>query len=336
MPFLTRAEKEKRVIELLELHKSTREIADEVHISFGDIGSIRRRHYGETEAQTKNKGEITLSTDTQVFKMFEEPKTPVQVAIELNLKSNEVGRLYKEWWQLKGLHQLNQLYEQIGDDIFQFHSTYKYIKDRGYTPHQLIDVANHLGQLPLLRSEREQLKQEIQNLVDQRDQLNESIEVAKQDVSAINVGIRVNSQELERLNNQKQQIQSIIAGMQASAGYKQIQRIAEASARDILTDNMVVLGAALRAMLQSLSEEPSHQLQTIIYGSLSYPLYEPGNGKMPQNYLQLRQAILLQAAEEMYKDLVAKVVNTTMSSALYTKSGSGYPLNWSDNRYRQQ
>jgi hypothetical protein len=325
MPFLTRAEKEKRVIELLELHKSTREIADEVHMSFGDIGSIRRRHYGETEAQTKNKGEITLSTDTQVFKMFEEPKTPVQVAIELNLKSNEVGRLYKEWWQLKGLHQLNQLYEQIGDDIFQFHSTYKYIKDRGYTPHQLIDVANHLGQLPLLRSEREQLKQEIQNLVDQKAQLIEDTTMAQQDLNAIKIGVRVNRQELERLNNLKQQIQSIIAGIQASAGYQQIQRIAEASARDILTDNMVVLGAALRALLQSLSEEPSHQLQTIIYGSLRYPLYEPRNGSQPQNYIQLRQAVILRSAEEMYEDLLAKVDKNTMSSALNTPTGSGYP-----------
>ena len=69
MPFLNRAEKEKRVKELLEQGKSTREIADEVQISFRDIGSIRRKLSGETEAQAKAKGEESI--DTQIFKLSE-------------------------------------------------------------------------------------------------------------------------------------------------------------------------------------------------------------------------------------------------------------------------
>jgi hypothetical protein len=97
MVFLNRIEKERRVKVHLELGKSTREIADEVHMSFRDIGSIRRRLFGETEAQTKNKEEITLSTDTKVFKMFEQGKTPIEVSIELDLKSDSVARLYREW-----------------------------------------------------------------------------------------------------------------------------------------------------------------------------------------------------------------------------------------------
>jgi DNA-binding NarL/FixJ family response regulator len=68
--FLTRADKERRVKELLEQGKSTREIADEVHMSFRDIGFIRRKFLEETDAQTKNVGEITLSTDTQAFKLI--------------------------------------------------------------------------------------------------------------------------------------------------------------------------------------------------------------------------------------------------------------------------
>ena len=67
MVLLTPAEKERRVKELLEQGKSTREIAEEVHMSFGDIGSIRRTLFGETEAQPKSPGELSLSTDTKVF-----------------------------------------------------------------------------------------------------------------------------------------------------------------------------------------------------------------------------------------------------------------------------
>jgi DNA-binding NarL/FixJ family response regulator len=40
---LSRTEKEQRVIELYQQGKTTREIAQEVHMSFGNIGSIIRK-----------------------------------------------------------------------------------------------------------------------------------------------------------------------------------------------------------------------------------------------------------------------------------------------------
>ena len=187
-----------------------------------------------------------------------------------------------------------------------------------------------------LMQENQNLEKQKQNKTIEQEQINKNIAIAQQNLDSMNAGIQANTEVLERLNRQQLQVQTVIASLNTSVGYQQLQRIAESTATGILSKNQVVLLAALRALFQALKEEPRNQLQLLNYGSLSYPLYEPGNGKMPQNYLQLRQAILLQAAEEMYKDLVAKVVNTTMSSALYTNSGSGYPLNWSDNRYRQQ
>jgi len=184
--------------------------------------------------------------------------------------------------------------------------------------------------------ENQNLEKQKENKTIELEQINENTAIAQQNLDSMNAGIQANTGELERLNRLQLQVQTVIASLNTSVGYQQIQRSAESSARSILTQNNMILGAALRALFQALKDEPKNELQMLIYGSLTYPMYEPRNGNMPQNYLQLRQAILLQAAEEMYKDLVAKVVNTTMSSALYTKSGSGYPLNWSDNRYRQQ
>jgi hypothetical protein len=271
--------------------------------------------------------------DTKVFKLFEEGETPVQVAITLNHPSTEVTRLHREYWKLIGLQELDRLYEEAGDDIFQFHRTYELIKKEGYTPQQLIDAADHLDELPLLRSEREQLTQEIQNLVDQKDQLNESMGFARMDLNSINLGIDVHKKELERLNYEKRQYESLIASMNSSTGCQRIRSIAEGAARDILTDNMVVLGAALHALLQALSEEPRNELQLVIYGSLRYPLYQPSNGSPPQNYIQLRQEVLLKSAEEMYQDLLAKAVNNTMSSI--TDDQPSFSPPWRGNQFRQ-
>ena len=175
-----------------------------------------------------------------------------------------------------------------------------------------------------LMQENQNLEKQKQNKTIEQEQINKNIAIAQQNLDSMNAGIQANAEELERLSRQQLQVQTVIAGMNTSAGYQQMMRIAEAASRRILTQNQVVLAAALQALFQALKEEPRNQLQSLIYGSLSYPFYEPGNGRMPQNYLQLRQAILVQAAEDMYKDLLAKAVNTTMSSAIYSQSGSGY------------
>jgi hypothetical protein len=106
---LTRAEKERRVIELYELEWTYREIAKEVHMSLGDISSVIRRHTGEVKVKAESGQQHAETVDTQAFKLFEEGRTPVQVAISLDIQSDEVSRLYKAWQQLKGLHQLNVL-----------------------------------------------------------------------------------------------------------------------------------------------------------------------------------------------------------------------------------
>ena len=103
---LTRAEKEKRVIELYEHGKTYREIAKEVHISLGYISSIIRGHTGELRVETE-KGEKQKqqeqTIDTKVFKLLDEGKTPIQVAITLNLSSAEVTRLHTEYLKLIGI-----------------------------------------------------------------------------------------------------------------------------------------------------------------------------------------------------------------------------------------
>jgi hypothetical protein len=157
---------------------------------------------------------------------------------------------------------------------------------------------------------------DVEGLENKSTEIYNSIVTAKQDLNSINLGIEVNREELERLNRQKLQVQTALVNMNTSLGYQQVLRTAEAAAGNILKQNQAVLGAALRAVFQALKEEPRNELQILIYGSLTYPMYEPRNGNMPRNYLQLRQAVILQAAEEIYNDLLAKVVGNTMSSTL--------------------
>ena len=70
---LKRKQKEGLVIKLAEEGRNTREIAQAVHISLKDIGTIIRRHLGEEENETEYSGKA-LSVNSKAFKLFKDNK----------------------------------------------------------------------------------------------------------------------------------------------------------------------------------------------------------------------------------------------------------------------
>jgi hypothetical protein len=73
---LGRTEREQRVIDLYQQSKTIREIAQEVHMSFADIGAIIRkvtRSQGDDDGKSKEQDKasiVSLSKDSQAFKLF--------------------------------------------------------------------------------------------------------------------------------------------------------------------------------------------------------------------------------------------------------------------------
>jgi DNA-binding transcriptional regulator LsrR (DeoR family) len=110
---LTREEKEGLVTDLYNQGKNTRQIAQQVGISFRDIGAILQNAAKEKER------EHSISVSSQAYAMFSECKTPIQVAIKLNLREAEVTKFYTEFWNLNDLEALSKVYHEInGNNIF--------------------------------------------------------------------------------------------------------------------------------------------------------------------------------------------------------------------------
>ena len=134
MTILTRQERERLVLDLYNQGKTYREISKEARISPRDIGVILNRIEEKTEAKVQQDNNTDadkdqqqhLSLSTQAYKLFCEDKTPLEAAIELNLKELEATEFYKEYWKLKQLHNLNMVYEEIDDEgIGDFLKLYK-------------------------------------------------------------------------------------------------------------------------------------------------------------------------------------------------------------------
>src|SRR2546421_12812321 len=115
---LTRKERESLVIDLLNKCTPIREIATQAGLSFRDIGAIKKKAEEEKEA-SKEQAE-RMSHSTQAYKLFLEGKSPVQVAIALNLREPEVEEFYVQYWKLVQHHSLSRIYDEIKDGIGYF------------------------------------------------------------------------------------------------------------------------------------------------------------------------------------------------------------------------
>jgi hypothetical protein len=88
-------------------------------MSFSDIGAIIKKVTGlQNNDRNKSKEQdnssiISLSKDTQAFKLFSGGKKPIEVAVKLDLKADVVDKLYQQFWKLERLYQLNIVYKEI-------------------------------------------------------------------------------------------------------------------------------------------------------------------------------------------------------------------------------
>jgi transposase len=156
MSIMTRQERERLVLDLYNQGKTIREIAKEARMSFRDIGIILNKTLKEKTEATKEQGQDNnreqrnqqenLSLSAQAYKLFSDRKTPLEVAIALNLKESEATKFYREYWKLKQRHNLNMVYEETNGDIEPFLRLYKLVKAKGMGPKQVVDslaIANN-------------------------------------------------------------------------------------------------------------------------------------------------------------------------------------------------
>ena len=113
---LKRQQKVDLVIKLAEEGKSTRFIAEAAHVSLKDIGTIIRRYTGESEDIVYQ--DKALSINSRAFKLFKEGTNLVDVAIALNIYTDEVLGMYSDYLRLLNLQKLMILYRELGDEEF--------------------------------------------------------------------------------------------------------------------------------------------------------------------------------------------------------------------------
>ena len=138
---MNREEREEYVVQLYKENNSIREIARLVHMSFRDIGVIinKAKLQAERERGYPNDEE-SKSPESQAFKLFSEGKSPVEVAILLDLAADRVRALYRDYWELTGRYKLVQIYEEARYNLSNLLRLHKIVKDLRLGEKEIIKV----------------------------------------------------------------------------------------------------------------------------------------------------------------------------------------------------
>src|ERR671914_1782659 len=346
MTILTRQERERLVMELYyNQGKTYREISKEVRISPRDIGVIlnkavqekikvsKEEQQNNAEQNQQEEGKQKLSLSSQAYKLFSERKTLLEVAITLNLRESEATKLYKEYWKLKQLHNLNTVYEEIKDDIEYFLKLHKLSKAKGMGVKEVVNLLEIASNdLPALEKRIKRLRNDISTLqfqksIDERSlyQLNNQIASTTKLLSSFRLSCKRERREIEKVCNEKARLEAIVTGFKSSnEEYLKIKQAADEQVKSVLTDSKLILNFATFSVIELLRRNPelynfvihdNSYNTTISYGS-NYPsLMLSGRQQQQQSFNDSYTALIIEEAEKLYNELITEVTNGVISSA---------------------
>jgi hypothetical protein len=218
-------ERERRVLELYDQGKSTREIAKELRMSLRDIGFILKKGQvnhgivtimdnGNNSSNSKPPNEKA----TQAYKLFSEGKKPVEVAIQLSLSEKEATRFYTEYWRLKRLYSLYHIYQESKGNLSYILKLFRLAKRHGITADNIEWFVNMVDigtiNIPEIQKQYAKLQDAIQVIDHQKvvskaeiDNMNNQISILRRTMYQLSATCNNKRNEFAYLQNQIQALE---------------------------------------------------------------------------------------------------------------------------------
>ena len=153
---------EELIVRLHKEGKTSREISKVVRKNFTYIGAVLKRRF--PDEYVNNDNGKTISKETQALKLFKKRKDLVYVVTKLDMKPEEVKKLYLEYQTLEGLPSLKDIHNEIGNSLPSFIQAYKKIERSSIGVDKVIRTAENLDQIPYIQNQRDELCDDVQRL----------------------------------------------------------------------------------------------------------------------------------------------------------------------------
>jgi len=337
MTGLSRQEKEKLVLDLyFNQGKNYRQIAKEARISPREIKRILDKGADDVEEETP------MSVWSKAYKLFDDGMSPVKVAIALNLRADKAIEFFKEFWELKQIHDFNKMYFETGGHLTPILKLYKMMNAAGYHVEQitrLLRLANN--DLPGLERMYYNLKSDVASLSAEKQSSSRILEDYRSQIRALGktfdnycLTCQEEGTKLTELQQKRMKLEAYVGNLEINnSECVRIRKMAEEKAYAILSNSKNLLSYAVLSVTESIRTNPdkystlilSKMSSTMVYNNYqNSSYYGYGFYTYPQEQSLSRKeyaVMLIEEADKLYNVLVKTSADHTIND--YS------PDNWS-------
>ena len=152
---MDRKQKEDLVTALLEKGETYREITKQAGVSPNTVKAVAN----------KMGLDQNTSVSSRALELYVKQKTPLQVAIELDIKAEDAMHLYHQYFMLLGITEFTKAYLQVKDNPWPFVDLVKLTQNSRMKDGEVVEllkIAN--GYLPRVRLEYDRINEEINSV----------------------------------------------------------------------------------------------------------------------------------------------------------------------------
>lgn len=171
---LSTKEREKHVLECLGQNKSYREIQALFHISPREISSIVQKAKEKNDKEEEKKLHRTITS--KAYKLFAKGKDPLHVVTTLGIEASEAKKLYMDYLDLKGYHNIADLLQQFDRQTIRNFSKSYTTNDNRIDEKKLMEAISISSSLPKIKEEYNTKSSQLRLLKEQIKLLQEQID----------------------------------------------------------------------------------------------------------------------------------------------------------------
>jgi hypothetical protein len=345
---LTKQEREERILDLYyNQNKTYREIAKLERICPRDIGTIVNKESRDIESKQSQ------SKAAQAYDQFSRGKSPMEVAISLNLREPEVTQLYKESWNLKQIGDLNRIYLETSGNLAPFLALYKKSEAAGFNVKHVVWLLGVATKgLPEFEYKYYNLRSEVDSLEAQKQSSVSILEEYEGQIWALGQTFdnycSSCQEEGARLNDLQQKRSKLEAAVRHfinnNEEYLKIRKKVQEELINILSDPKALLMSALWILFKSMRNDPEKFISLIYYRTsaenISYDSrffygtpYMPGCRQQQysseEEFMKDCAYMLVEEADKLFgditKEFLDKIINDSSHSGPASSSFPSLP-----------
>ena len=270
--------RKKYVITLDKRGYTTRQIAEELHMSTRDVNEILKEYKREEkearekeviEKEEKEKERLFSSKRSKALQLYKKGTNLLDVAIELDISAEEAKAFYHEYCSLQYPHQFLHIYTELNktNSFNHFTDLFYLIREKGLNIEEGIEAIEMVNDIFLLKKEYQDLSNNITNLEKRQDLLkadNNSLKYQNEEMERIlyskqeKIDIKEKALEIitKKLRQQQEELHKINSGEAYFTARKKIKLLVE----EFLSNKTKVISISVTSIITALKEDPDKQI----------------------------------------------------------------------------